>query len=419
MKRLLSLVFAIGSTGIALAQSTVSGTVTDLSSTPIANHKLSVMTNRQGPGSFPPINVTTNTSGQYTATLPTGVANNTPIIVMTYDCNSTMVSNNHTYTGSNITSNFSICVGGNPPSGMSGLVYCNNNKRSVRAVVYRIKKCTGTPTTLSLIDSVLTDTLGAYSFSTSPSVGNCDLLMKAALLSSDANYSNYMPSYYVSQSSSALLWSGAATVPSTSGGVNIQLIAGTNPGGPGFIGGSVLQGANKGTGTGDPVANRMFILTDVGGNAVAYTFSDANGKFGFSDLPYGTYKVFGDAWAKDNPELTVTIDNNVSSVNSIMFFETSKKLEGFLYPASVTNSAMSANIAVYPNPASDVLNISGLNTYTGVKQITLYAATGALVYNTSVENTGVVTIPVKSLATGMYILKIQAEAEVKTYKILK
>ena len=74
---------------------------------------------------------------------------------------------------------------------------------------------------------------------------------------------------------------------------NISLIAGTNPGGPGFIGDSVLLGANKSAAVGDALDGRMLLLATSSGQAVAYTSSNASGQFSFPNLAYGTYDFRG------------------------------------------------------------------------------------------------------------------------------
>lgn len=413
MKKLLSLTLMLLSAAtIAMAQNTVSGTVTDLNSNPLASWKVSVVDNNR---QMNPITVMTNSNGQYSATLPSSLPTNTALVAYTSDCNSNLVSNNHTYTGSNITSNFSICAGNPSGGGINGVIWINNSsKRSIRAVVYLIEKCSGNPTTLALIDSTLTDTLGAYSFANYPTLtSGCDLLMKAALLPADPHYSNYMPSYYVTQSTSALLWSGATKVTSA-GNVNIKLLAGTNPGGPGFIGGSVLQGANKGTGVGDPLPNRIIVLTDVYDYAVAFAYSDANGQFSFSNLPHGTYKLHGDAWGKDNPALTVDLDANKESITSIIFRESSKKMEGTYDPTSVSGINSIDRVNVYPNPVQNMLNITGAHG----AAYTVSDITGRVMFSGNIASNNL-SIDVSGINAGIYILNIAKEGNTANVKFTK
>lgn len=68
----------------------------------------------------------------------------------------------------------------------------------------------------------------------------------------------------------------------------------------------------------------------------------------------------------------------------------------------------------YPNPVTDVLNIT---SKTAIKEITLYNLLGRQVgkYDPNTQ-----TIAMESLATGMYLLRVQFESgEVKTVKVIK
>lgn len=69
-----------------------------------------------------------------------------------------------------------------------------------------------------------------------------DYLVKAALTQADSNYAQYLPTYY----GDSLLWSDATVVsPPARPYVRINLVPGVNPGGPGFTGGLISQGANR------------------------------------------------------------------------------------------------------------------------------------------------------------------------------
>ncbi|NJN78631.1 MAG: hypothetical protein HC803_10165 [Saprospiraceae bacterium] len=106
-------------------------------------------------------------------------------------------------------------------------------------------------------------------------------LVKAALLPTDADYANYLPTYFIQ----SLNWSNAQYVGPVSWGlaafINIQLVAGNNPGGPGFIGGLVVNGAGRPI-TGDvtlvedittlePMEGVSVLLLDANNNAVTHT----------------------------------------------------------------------------------------------------------------------------------------------------
>ncbi|MCW3122311.1 MAG: C-terminal target protein, partial [Flavipsychrobacter sp.] len=99
---------------------------------------------------------------------------------------------------------------------------------------------------IKALDSVLTctiDTTGYYEFNGKASGS---YMVKAKMLfGSYAGASGYIPTY----SSSSATWSTAATAAHGSGSdvLDITMIYGTVPAGPGFIGGNVYSGAGKGT----------------------------------------------------------------------------------------------------------------------------------------------------------------------------
>ena len=76
----------------------------------------------------------------------------------------------------------------------------------------------------------------------------------------------------------------------------------------------------------------------------------------------------------------------------------------------ITNTFM-----VYPNPANDIINISGKTTITKTE---VYSTLGKLIFsNNHQSNQAIVNI--KELSSGMYLLKVTSENGTETKKILK
>ena len=271
----------------------------------------------------------TNSTGAYSFTLLSHITSGDPILVWTTACG-VYHQNFLINSGSSLTSNFSVCAG-TAFYQLHGTISLGSGTNSGAAVVYLIRKqydTTTLDTMLVAIDSILTS--GATYSKSYSAIPYGTLLIKAALKTGNSSYSSYLPTY----DTNSLMWSGARTLSSThfqpSVTTDFHLIAGVNPGGPGFIGGSVLLGANKNAGVGDPLNSRILLLTTASGTAVAYTYSDAAGKFSFPNLAYGSYKIFGDALAKTNPALTVTISASNATVNSITFEENSTTFKGHI-----------------------------------------------------------------------------------------
>ncbi len=302
-----------------------------------------------------------------------------------------------------------------------------NNTQDMR--VWLIKKCpAGNSFTLTAIDSLdVADSIHSFAFPAPQVASNCQLLIKAAFIPGSPQYSNYLPTYYSGSTSTvgSLLWSGAAPVSATTQSNptywDFTMVQGTNPGGPGFVGGSVLQGANKGTAVGDPLAGRVLLLTDMNDNAIAYATTDAAGAFSFSSLANGEYKLFGDRWGKDNPALMVTVDANHQNINNIVFEENSTQFKGrFVWATNITNTNSAlAQLSVYPNPMQGQVSVSGLQHIDGDKTVTLTNVTGAVIYQNTFGEGKQVVIPTAELSSGMYLLQVNTSEGVASFKMLK
>lgn len=408
----------------SFAQLTVSGYVTNTNSVAVANHTVYIFSD-----SFLVNNTwvnlngsaTTNNNGYYTYTFPASpaVPNGTHVFTYTQNCNNSYLTNNHIYNGSNISnSNFVLCTTPPPPSYNIQGTITGGGAGVDSGIVYLIGSYFDTAansTVLYLADSISTGITGYYQKHVTPGT----YLVKAAATPYSANYASLLPTYYVN----ALTWNlgNSVTVPATgSVTANITLISGNNPGGPGFIGGLVSQGANKTAGVGDPLSKRLLLLTDNNNNAVAYTYSDATGHFAFNNLPYGTYKVFGDALGLQNPVLTVTLNATKASYNNIVFTENSTSFTGsYKWAAGIAEVNSLQLVNAYPNPAKDVIHVSGLDNIRGEKTITLSTVTGAVIARNTYANGTAVSIPVSTLPSGLYLLHVATEEGTVSIRVTK
>jgi hypothetical protein len=339
-----------------------------------------------------------------------------------------MMTQNFTFQNTNITANFTVC--GTNPTGLdtvAGTVNIISNNvpngqayPAYPAVVYLIEKSVDTANNsfiLTLVDSMLTNANGEYAFAYIPTATNgvaADVLVKAALLPTNNVYNSYLPTYYVSN----LNWSNASNANFLPLTTDISLIAGINPGGPGFIGGSVLQGANKTTNVGDPLNKRLLLLTNMSNQPVGYTYSNASGAFSFSNLPLGIYKLFGDAWGKQNPVLLVNITASNSNITNIVFEENATQFMGHFNANAVGDINDFSGVQVFPNPISTNLNVIGLYNEKGNKKLSIYDLNGLLIMEQTVSDNEVV-IPFNSFASGNYFLHIKTDHSSKVYQLVK
>jgi hypothetical protein len=420
MKKL-SLILALALSSIASYAQTyqVYGHVQDGSSQPVVGQLVTVNCWNQFTATG-----TTDANGDYSIDIPDATPTNVFLDVSLYasTCSQSYYDSTYWQIQQDFESNFTICNNPPPPPPsyyVSGQITANGVGAEA-AMVYLINEeydQVNQTYYLTALDSVYTDTMSGYYSMMLPNTVTGTLKVKAALIPNTPGYNDYLPTYYTS----SLTWNGTnvSTIPSNANSTaNIDLIAGTNPGGPGFVGGDVLQGANKSTAPGDPLEARILILTTAADVPVAYTYSDVDGHFEFPSLAYGSYKLFGDAWGKANPALQFTLSATNPSMPSLEFQENSESFDGFLWPQSVSNVEL-ADVAIYPNPVSDVLNVQGLNKVEGAKTITISGINGAIVFSNTYEQNDKVSIPVSGLSSGIYMLQINTAKGNAIYKIAK
>ena len=84
----------------------------------------------------------------------------------------------------------------------------------------------------------------------------------------------------------------------------------------------------------------------------------------------------------------------------------------------VADVKISQSVIVYPNPASDLLHITNQNGAV-VSKITIYAITGSVVSEINNTASGIISIPVSGLQSGVYLVKVESEDKISNYKFVK
>lgn len=366
---------------------------------------------------------TTDATGLYSMTIPSSVCIESWWYISGTECAET-ITTVHYYTGSTIEANITVCPD-SPGSGTStgcdtvwGHAYLGptDGIPAYPAMVYLIQK-TYNPVTesywLEIVDSTTTYPSGEYIFYCVPSpIG--DMMVKAVLDVSSSSYWDYLPTYHFS----SLTWNLADPLTIGGTGNDIHMQEGVNPGGPGFISGDVLVGAGKGTSVGDPIGSSIMYLTTDTDVPVAFTFTDDLGNFSFTGLAYGTYKLFGDAQGKDNPPMTVTINAATPGVENILFEAHNVWFGGHVTTAIGNVSGALSQIVAGPNPAKDVVTISGMGNIQGEKNITVRNVTGQVVSTTTLMG-ATQNISVSSLPAGVYLFQVMTNEGTVSFKIVK
>jgi len=116
-----------------------------------------------------------------------------------------------------------------------------------------------------------------------------------------------------------------------------------------------------------------------------------------------------------NYELTIQnigdLIGNVMTAPVIMPFSTTYGVED---PASETT------VSIYPNPASDLIHIKGLDKVTGNITVSLYGIAGIRVFMEQIEVNGNKshTINTGNLESGLYILEIRGDENISRTKLM-
>lgn len=398
------------------AQTVVHGHINDGTGSPVSGQTVYATTDSVGSAAGYYGSGATSGTGDYSFTMSGVVATGTIVHVYTY-CGGLALNTDTTMMSGSIIVDFTC--GGGPATSYTiegSIIKPGSTTWADNATVFVIDKVTDFSTgdiTLTAVDTLHSDSTGYFyrSYATMPTTGT--LLIKVALNALDPDYSSYIPTYW----DSTTVWS-TASIFSYDVMHPIYMMAGSYPGGPGFIGGSVLTGAGKGTSVGDPQEGSEVIITTATGTPVGYTYSDAAGHFSFSGLAYGTYELFGDAWGKDNPSFEVIISAGTPSVTNVEFDENSTSFMGHIAAAISNVSGTLSQITVGPNPATDFINLGNLDAISGSKEITLMGLNGSILFH-AVVNDNTTVVPVSNVASGIYMLQLKTTAGSATYKVAK
>ena len=307
-----------------------------------------------------------------------------------------------------------VLVGVVPNTSVSGFINQSNGSPLSNTTVYLIKYFPGNDS-VAAIDTVTTNALGYYIFTTMEPV----VYVKAA--PDSTVYPNELPTYY----DTSAVFQGADSVlviPCDSNLTSFSTLAGSNPGGPGFVGGIVSQGAGKTEGVGDPIANLALVLVDESGEELQYTVTDQNGQFLFGGLAYGNYSVWVDKAGIDNalgPLISVADDRDT---DSLLFSLHSFYLE--LHPPigqpEIPEAIHDLKIAPNPNRGSFLLSLH-TSQEAGVVQISVMDILGNQLMMKKVSGNGNLIreeINLEGIHSGLYFVQVEAGNRIISEKVV-
>lgn len=292
---------------------------------------------------------------------------------------------------------------------ISGAVLTDSMMPVFDGMVYLIQYDSAAAT-LNVVDSTMV--LGSFYNFTGVLPG--DYLVKAALLPASPQYANYLPTYLGDE----FFWYDATgTIVTNSNVVNpdINLIAGNNPGGPAFIGGSVAAGANKTTG--EPASGVSVLLFNAQEEAVEHVKTDENGEFGFDNLPYGTYHLYVDLLDHYSERHTITVTPDNPSSNAALF----EIIGSNIVATDVARPVLAEEIRAYPNPTRERLQVELTLLQAAPVQLRLVDQMGQTLMQRNLgQRQGMVeqTLAVDQLPAGLYLLTVQAGEQQRSQRIV-
>ena len=199
---------------------------------------------------------------------------------------------------------------------------------------------------------------------------------------------------------------------------------GTVSPGPGFISGSVLTGANKGTSGGAPVVGlKMCVVNSTSGQLIEATRTDATGHYTLANLAVGqTYYVFPDSLNYlTTPYTTITLTSSASSMTTAGFIQHTISKTITPVGEGVTKvDPLVSSVVAFPNPTSGNLFIQWHEKTAETATVTIADMAGRTVLNNKVEmnqGSGMKQLDLSGLANGSYVISITSASLNYTGKV--
>ena len=143
------------------------------------------------------------------------------------------------------------------------------------------------------------------------------------------------------------------------------------------------------------------------------TVQTTDGEYTFSDLPEGDYRITADIAGYDPGTIDILVEED--KIINFIVNSTDKTITAELETVTKAPSVQQSNLKIYPNPATDILHISGLEGTYSVKIINVL---GQLQYSVN-ESLSELSININHLPSGMYFVRIESGKAITTSKIIK
>ena len=261
-------------------------------------------------------------------------------------------------------------------------------------------------------DSMLTCADGGMPYFEFDGVAAGHYLVQAKLLGGVPGATGYVPVY----GSSSLYWNNADAVVHTNATdtQQVHMILGVVAPGTGFIGGSIVSGAGRGTSGEVPVVGMLVYLLNSGGQVVTYTYTDGAGAYSFSGLGEGIYIVYPEDYKYYTTESDlIALSSSGETVTGINFKKHTSY--GTITPYNnllVTGKNVTSGIGIYPNPTSSgFVNITWQQQLVGAASVVITDMAGREVQQSSLDmnaSSGHAQIDVSKLISGVYLVTVRS-----------
>jgi hypothetical protein len=167
-----------------------------------------------------------------------------------------------------------------------------------------------------------------------------------------------------------------------------------------------------------PAANTTVYLTNANGDKIAYTLTDSDGRYVFTDVIAGKYRAVpelgGTAISGNQGYVQIVTDGNSSTVEdgSMNIEERTSSTTGIIY-------AKTLNLNTYPNPATSTISFDLVSSNTA-GTIKLLNQAGVVQLQQEVDlSVSTITLNIEKIPAGIYILQVTSADEVYTSKVIK
>lgn len=241
-------------------------------------------------------------------------------------------------------------------------------------------------------------------------------LVKASLSPQSTEYPNYIPTYW----DSAALWSEArepiiniygGTASGLMNVLNMGMLAGQNPGGPGFIGGLVSEGANRPENFANIQTNGIgLLLTLPDGTPVKHAVTDASGQFQMDNLAYGTYYLWVDVPGLPPVYVEISLTPDAPTVSGLNIFVDEDSVRILTATGEPGSGESVEQLVIYPNVTHDRATVD-LRAFDedGSLLARVFNATGQLIYQVEMDMTASMALEVGTWTSGNYLVIVRSE----------